>query len=385
MADLGVWFWLGLIGAAAAAALFYIFRRRRRALLEEDHYTRGLELWLAGDRQGAIAAFRLAIEADPGAIDPYLQLGSLLRQTGDAKRAAVLHRTLTVRHDVPQAKRFSIALALAEDLIQMGAWEEARVVLDELESGGPTSPRFWRARFHQWAGLGNEGGAARALKDGSRRAELGARGRFLQEFELYQLDRALRAARNGRAGESRQLLKGVRAEGEAGAKVRFVRGLVAGQEGDLEQAIGLLTSGLVEHPEEMHLFLPALQQLLLASGHYERTIPILEAASQAEASPPALWIALCLLYEKLEERDKAIALLEEKAHDPRLTPDAAAPFLRLLVADAPASDFARVWRLLRMPGSATQWRCAACDARHPDVLWFCPSCRRFQTIVLSPR
>lgn len=379
------WLWLGLLSVGAAAALIYIFRRRRRLYFEEDNYTKALELWLGGDHQGAIAAFRLAIEGDPASIDPYLQLGNLLRTVGDARRAAVLHRTLTVRTDVPQSKRFSIALALAEDLIEMKQWEEARAVLDELESAGPASARFWHARFLQWVGLGNEGGAARALREGSRRAELPQRRRFHDQFELFQLDRALRAVYANDVSEAKRLLKSAHAEGVIAARVRYVRALIAAREGKIEEATELLTSGLVAHPEEMNLFLPALQELLLDTGHFERTIPVLEAASQAENSPPALWIALAILYAKLDEREKAIALLEEKAHDPRLTPDAAAPLLRLFVAEAPTSDFARVWRTLRMPSSATQWRCSACGSKQPAVLWFCPDCHRFNTVILSAR
>ncbi len=385
MGDLAPLFYLALLGLGVAASLVFIFRRRRRVVLEEDHYTRGLELWLAGEHQGAVAALRLAIETDPSAIDPYLQLGNLLRVTGNPMRAAVLHRTLTVRSDVPHQKRISIALALADDLIQLGQWEEARLVLDELEGLAPTSTRFWRARFEQWAGRGDEAAAARALYEGSRRVENAVRPRFLHDYELYQLDRALRACRANRAGDAKQLIRSVRSDGEAAPRLTFVRALIAGREGNVEQATELMTSGLVAYPEHMQLFLPALQEVLLEAGYFERTIPILETASQAEDAPPALWIALAMIYEKLGWREKGIELLERKAPDPGLTPDVAAPYLRLLAADEPGSDFGRVWHSLRMPGSATQWRCGECGTKQPEVLWFCPACRSFDTIALTVR
>lgn len=374
-----------LLSASAAGILFWVFRRRRKVALGEDHYTKGLELWLGGEHQGAIASLRLAIENDPGGVDPYLQLGNLLRLTGDARRAAVLHRTLTVRADVPQQKRISIALALADDLIQLGQWEEARLVLEELESLAPGSARFWRARFRQWAGLGNENAAARALREGARRAESAARPRFQNDFERYQLDRALRAARDGKPADARQLLKTVRADGEQAARVAFIKALVTALEGDVEQATEQMTAGLVAYPDHMQLFLPALQDVLLESGHFERTIPILETACQAEEAPPALWISLALLYEKLGQRARAIALLAAKAPDARLTPEVAAPFLKQLAATTNDRDFARVWGFLHMPGSATQWRCAACGTKQPDLLWFCPACHGFDTIALTSR
>mgnify|MGYP001100842504 CR=1 FL=1 len=385
MTDGSTAIFLVVVGAVAAGALLWIFRRRRRIVLQEDHYTKGLELWLAGELQGAIASLRLAIEAEPASVDPYLQLGNLLRAAGDARRAAVLHRTLTVRGDVPEQKRMSIALALADDLIELKQWEEARQVLDELETIASGSTRFWRSRFRQWFGLGDEAAAARALREGAKKTDPAQRARFQADFELFQLDRALRAVRDGHPAEARQLLRGVQARGPWEGRLNFVRALVAAREGDFAEATEIMTAGLVAHPEEMRLFLPALQDVLLESGHFERTIPIMEAACQSEAAPPALWINLALLYEKLGERAKAIELLAEKAGDPNLTPDVAAPFLRLLAAARPDADFARVWRFLRMPSASRAWRCRACGAKQPDVLWVCPSCQALDTIGLSPR
>ena len=72
----------------AVAVLYVVSRRRRRGLLREDGYTRGLELWLAGDLNGAVVAMREAISADPSSVDPYLQLGNLLRLTGGSPQPA---------------------------------------------------------------------------------------------------------------------------------------------------------------------------------------------------------------------------------------------------------------------------------------------------------
>ena len=59
MGDLAPLFYLALLGLGVAAALVFIYRRRRKVVLEEDNYTRGLELWLAGEHQGAVAALRV--------------------------------------------------------------------------------------------------------------------------------------------------------------------------------------------------------------------------------------------------------------------------------------------------------------------------------------
>jgi len=375
------WFFGLLVLVGAAIALWFLFRRRR-ALVPEDHYTQGLELWLAGDLPAARTALRQAIEVDPGGIDPYLQLGNLLRLTGDAKRAAVLHRNLTARRDIPREKRVSIALSLAEDLLVMQRWLEARSVLDSLKSLATTSPRYWRARFAQWLGLQNEEEAAGALRSAGKSCPETEGTVFRQQFALFQADRALRSCRDGAGGEAKRLLRDVPAEGPTAAKATFIRALVAAQAGDAEQALEVAGAGLLDTPAEMAVFLPALQAVLLESGHFTRTLPILERACQAESAPASLWISLALLYEKLGRREDAIDLLTSKADDPGLTPDTAAPFLKILAAEQAGTDLGRLWRTLHLPAAGgTRWRCRSCGEFRPDVHWFCPACHGFDTFA----
>jgi lipopolysaccharide biosynthesis regulator YciM len=379
------WFFGVLVVAVVALALWLVFRRRQPPEAEDD-YTKALELWLAGDLTGARGLFRAAIAKDPQAVDPYLQLGNLLRQTGDPKRAAVLHRGLTVRQDIAPRKRISIALSLAEDLLAMQHWQEAAEVLDSLGAAGAASTRYWRARFAQWVGMENHNAAASTLKS-AYHAEKGSQADlFRTEYGFYLADRALIEARAGNGSAARRLLKEIPATGPAAAKSTYVQALLAAQEGDASAAITAAASGLMETPEEMVLFLPTLQEALLQSGHYARSLPILETACQAETSPPELWLSLALLYDKLGRREDAIGLLELKQNDPRLTPNVAAPLLKLLSKDSPDPDFVRVWRTLHQSATAAvSWRCRKCGTRQVDVRWFCPVCHGFDTYRVDRR
>jgi lipopolysaccharide biosynthesis regulator YciM len=377
------WLFIGLLVLGAVLGLLLVFPRRQ-ARVQEDAYTQGLEQWLAGDLKKAQTSFRKAIELDPGAVDPYLQLGNLLRLGGDAKRAAVLHRGLTVRNDVPPGKRVSISLALADDLIQMQHWAEAKGVLDSLEPLAAGLPRFWRARFAHCLGAGDEPAASRALQSATTRCGQPNAQMFRDQHVLFQLDRALRFCRVEKPGEAKRLLKELPRDGRHSAKVAFVRALIAAQTESAEEAVATATRGLVDAPEAMELFLPALQQALLSSGHYERSIPILETASRAETAPASLWIALALLYEKLGEREKGIALLEDKAGDPRLTPNVAAPLLKLLAMEDRHSAWARIWRTLHLPASLRHWQCQSCGSKQADVRWFCPACHSFDSFTPFP-
>ena len=384
MVELSPWL-IGLVIVIVVAIALLVIFRRRKSVAPEDSYTRGLELWLAGDMDGALTALREAIQQDPDSVDPYHQLGNLLRLAGDAQRAAVVHRGLTVRSDIPQGKRVSIALALAEDLLALERWQETGQLLTSLESHANTTPRFWRLRFEQALGQGDEEAASRALKMGEKRLPTADAQVFARELGFFQLDRSLRMCREDKPAEAKRLLKQIPTAEEYAPQVTLVKALLAIQENDETGAVEIATQGLLDAPEEMELFLPALQDVLLASGQFARSIPILESACQADKSPPTLWISLALLYEKLDERERAISFLANKADDPRLTPDIAAPYLRILAGEQEGTPLGRVWRSLHLPAVANHWRCTSCGAKRDAVRWFCPTCHGFNSYRTAPR
>ena len=138
---------------------------------------------------------------------------------------------------------------------------------------------------------------------------------------------------------------------------------------------------MLENPAELSIFLPLLQEVLLGTGQYARTIPILERACQAEKAPASLWVDLAMLYEKVDQREKALAFLETKTGRAHFTPDAAAPYLKLLMADVAGSDVARTWGMLTMPTAPDGWVCSACEHRAEHVRWYCPECGSFDTFL----
>jgi lipopolysaccharide biosynthesis regulator YciM len=367
------WFLGVLVLAAVVLTVVSLFRRRDRSL-PEDHYTRGLELWLAGDLAGAARLLKRAVEGNPDAVDPYLQLGNLLRQQGDARRAAVLHRGLTVRRDIPRQMRVSITLALAEDLVALRQWREVREVLDSVEPLAQRLPRYWEARLAMWLGLGDPGAAARALGSAARQCTAAAADDFARRHAAFCLDQALLEAREGEAAQARRWLKEAGGHPEDAARALYVRGILARKGDDPDRTVALAAEGLENHPEHGALFLPLLQQTLLESGRFERTIGILQEACRTATAPPSLWIALALLYWKMDRREEALALLEGKAPEGRLTPDAAAPLLRILIKEQGSPELRQLWSTLTAPAIAQGWRCVDCGAAATQVRWFCPAC-----------
>ncbi len=381
MPDLSSTWFIALAVLLVIGALLLLLRRRITRGVTEDAYTHGLELWLAGDTAGATDALREAVDRDPHAVDPYLQLGNLLRQTGDPRRAAALHRGLGARADLTAQKRISVTLALTEDLLALGMWDEAGDLLDSLLRHNLSAPRFWRARFRQFRGQGREDGAARALKEGARRAPAEAATEFADQYELFQLDRAVRAAQSGRHGDARRFARSVDAAGRHGHLALYVRAFSHLGEEDHERAAELATEGLLKAPAAADLLLPVLRKALLAAGRFERSIPILESACQDADAPPSLWLALAMLQEKIGDREQAVSMLEGKRGDERLTPAVAASYLRILVNDLPDSDFTRVWSALHIPEGPRNWTCRACGREAEGVRWYCRACDSFASFA----
>ena len=364
---------------AAAGTIWFTFRRPSETLAHEEMYQNALELWVEGEIDEATSLLKQAVQANPDTIEPFLQLGNLLRVQGDPARAAVLHRGLTVRPDLSRGQKVSIGLALAEDLLALHEWQDAGAVLDTLVRHASKRARYWKARFHQFHGLANRPEAARSLKYALKHIPEKDKTWFEQAYASYQLDRALEHVRMGELSEVGPRLRDVQKMEIAQTRATLVQAMLAAASQDATAALTLAADGLLDSPEELAVFLPVLQDVLLQSGQYSRTIPILERACQSENAPPSLWIDLALLYEKLGEREKALRLLESKTGRGNFTPNAAAPFLRLLASDAPASDFAEVWGMLNMPAPARGWACASCGRLENGIRWFCPGCLDFDS------
>jgi predicted Zn-dependent protease len=370
-----------------AAVVFYVWQAMRepqKLIAPEDRYHHALENWLDGDLDGAASMLQDLIKDHPASIDPYLQLGTLFRLQGDPARAAVLHRGLTVRAGLSRPKKIAVGLALAEDLLELQQWNDAKEVLDTLVRDASGNTRYWKGRFRHWHGMGNQPEAARSLKHGMKAVPTGDRPWFSSAYSSYQLDRALQHVRGGSFRDANSRLNDVKALPEAQSRRTLVQAMLAAADNNPAEALTVASQNLLDSPDELALFLPMLQHVLLKSGQYSRTVPILERACQSENAPPSLWVDLALLYEKLGERAKALRLLESKAGHGGFTPNEAAPLLRLLVKDDPTTDFSRVWQVLDMPVEIKDWRCGECDHHDEGIRWFCSRCHAFDSFRARP-
>ena len=371
----GIWPWLiGALVIGLGAVALWLALRRPRPRPVVDLYEQAIEHWLDGDLPAARDLLGEVVRREPERTQPYLQLGILMRLTGAPGRAAAMHRSLAARPDLAPGRRVVVGLELATDLLEVGRPAEANAVLGQLAGLAADQLRWYRLRFAVALALDDLELAQTALREGEKKLS-GPQWQKLESLRAAWLtDRALMHVRAGEVRRAGKLLVTAGKLPAAAGRVMLLRALLAAVERDPHHAVNAVSEGLARFPAEMAPALHLLEKVLLDTGRFTMVIPILEEACQKDEAPPALWMALARLYEKLDRRDDALRLLAGKRGDRRLTPDAAAPYLRLLTAEHPEAAFSKVWNLLSAPGAAPNQRCRQCGRREADIRWFCPSC-----------
>lgn len=359
-------------------AIWKSFQREAEPDTDQD-YQHALESWLDGDLDHAADLLHKVVHNDHESVDAFLHLGTLHRLKGDPAKAAALHQGLTARHGLSKPKKVTIGLALVDDLLDLKNFDDAAEVLDSLIRDASDKTRYWKSRFILFHNMGNQKEAALALKNGPKRCPEKDRQWFINAYAAYQLDRAMGHALRSEAKECKNRLKDVRQIPATEVRRYLVEAMLAAACNDAGEAMDVVSRGLLDSPQELEIFLPVLQEVLLMTGQFARSIPILERACQSENAPASLWITLGLLYEKLDMRDKTLALLQSKAGHEGFTPDVAAPLFKILAAEAPSTDFAKVWKMLSLPTNAHPWTCCNCGHIRPQVGWFCSQCHAFDS------
>lgn len=372
--DLWPWLLGALVIGLGLVALWLVLRRPPRPTADPQDHTDAMRLWREGRLTEARDALRALVKDDTAPSEAYLNLGTLYRLTGDAGRAAAMHRTLAVRTGLSRRRRVAVGLELAADLIALGRADEAADVLAQLASHTRHTARWYRLRFEAAAGRDDVEAADRALREGEKNLA-GEPARAMADTRAaWLVDRALQEVRAGDVEAARGTLRRTRGLPAAQGRATLVRALVAAREDDADALVRAVERGLAEYPAEIAPALATLEGELAGAGRFMRALPALEQACSRDDAPPSIWMALARLYEKLGRRDDALRLLASKRGDPRLTPDAAAPYLRLLTADVPDAAFSRLWNVLSDPQRDRRFACASCGRQEDEIRWFCPSC-----------
>ncbi len=353
----------------------------RRA--SDDPYVEGLEAWVEGRLALAEELLREAVGTAPDAVEPYLQLGNLLRETDRPDKAAAMHRTLTVRPDLDRDQRVRTGLALADDLLALDQPVEAGQVLDTLIRGADHRAAYWRLRFRQWVALADDREVARALKYAAGHVPPEQRGEFHAGHQFFLLDRAFAAALAGDRGTAEGHLKQVGRDGPAAPWLPLVKAVLLVQRDRIQEALDLVTAELTDQPGALVAFQAYVRPVLLEKNMFDRWVPLLRRVVTGPDAPVPLVIELAHLLAKTGRREEALTLLEMNRARPDMTPDAAAPLLGPVIREEGGPALVKVWETLAPLWADARFVCPACGHESRRLGWFCPACMRCGPLDLS--
>jgi len=371
-----------------AAALGYVFARfggdgdeappPDPERLNSD-YIKGLNFLLNEQPDQALEVFIRMVEVDENTLETHYALGGLFRRRGEVDRAIRIHQNLIARPNLNQEQRDQAFFALGEDYLGAGLYDRAEsLFLQLLESGK-----------HGEAALVQLIRICELTNDWEKAAEY-----FLQleasaavetkadQAAHYYCELAEQAMAGGDFASAAKWLKLADDRNVETIRTRLAQADLARATGDHEAAIKLYERVITLEPRLASEVIPGLAKSCRESGQREALERILTELK--EAHPQARdAIALAVIRDPEIENQTALDCLREfTATHPILS---SIVDMEQLNSEDPAVSAASVGRvraaLGRIAMHSPRYRCSECGYATMELLWQCPSCRDWETVI----
>ncbi len=350
----------------------------RPAFRTSPHYTQGLHYLAAGQVALGISELTKVTRQDPSALEVQLVLGNLLRESGQVERAVGVHQELTERSDLTRAERVHALACLGMDFQKAGFLDRASRTFEEVLVLDPKNlhaleglkklceeQRQWREAFDLQKRISGLRKSDDRLVLGHLQAKLG------EEAVAADKRDAAEAAFGAALALDRRVLPAY-------------LGLAAlYEERDPPRAVAFLEEAIEEAPDRAYLSFEPLERAYAAAGEASRFATLCERLIDGR---PRDWRARLALARHLATRGE----LEEALG---LTLRALEANPQVLVAHVEAWRILRrlglpadgVERYIRVAEEAVFYRdphvCTACRYRADSMLWRCPHCHGWDTLV----
>jgi len=121
-----------ILAVAVAGALVYKKHQKRKKAFPP--YTQAMTLMLNGEYEKALLILRDVVMDDSDNIEAYILYGDILRKLGYCKRAAKIHKELTVRDGLKPQQTIDIQRSLLLDFLEGKMYKEALSCADDMLS-----------------------------------------------------------------------------------------------------------------------------------------------------------------------------------------------------------------------------------------------------------
>jgi lipopolysaccharide biosynthesis regulator YciM len=363
---------------AASGFAFKIYADRDRDLpprISAD-YIRGLNLVLSRRTDEALELFIQMAKVDEDTLETHFALGHLFRRRGEVERAIRVHQNLLARPNLNDTQRHQAVFSLAEDYLGAGLFDRAEELFGELAD----SPTLAEQALEKLVYIYEREREWQKAIDAYRKLEMLTGAKSVQVAHYYcELAEEARAA--GDLELARTYLKST-VRSETGAlRGTLIRAAIAKAEGDYAQARGLYKQVLETNRHFISEVLPSLvecykavdrladfdayiEEQLSRDGSLQRDLAYAAIIGDLTQSPV---LAKCVEGFVLE--NDVLASLVNAAELKALTPERRQQAIERIAQG-----------LRRIATSSARYRCANCGYSTQRFIWYCPSCKLWETV-----
>ena len=372
-----------------AAGLGYVFARLGSDDSERDEpppsstlnadYIKGLNFLLNEQPDQALEVFMRMVEVDDETLETHFALGSLFRRRGEVDRAIRVHQNIIARPNLSPMHREHALISLAEDYLSAGLFDRAEKLFLELRDSSEYRVRALGKLVrifeitHDWEQAIE---AFRELEKADRQLEPTG------QISHYYCELAEQAVRERDFTKARELLKKAGSDRHGTVRARLTLADLARQTGEHKEAVKIYRSVMDAEPRLIGEVIPRLAESCRALEDQALLTASLEKLCKKEPMAGKA-IALAAIHDKEIQNETALECLWNYiAEDNILAQLVDTDLVRDSDATAKATAIARVRSgLAALISSTHRYRCNECGYFTSHLLWQCPSCRYWDTVV----
>lgn len=123
--------WVLLLGLVMVGVWSYQRKTLRKSASFTGHYFSGLNYLLNDQDDKAVAVFIEMLAVDSDTVEMHLTLGSLFRRRGEVDKAIRIHQNLIARPQLTTVERYEALLALGRDYLTAGVLDRAERIFEQ--------------------------------------------------------------------------------------------------------------------------------------------------------------------------------------------------------------------------------------------------------------
>ncbi len=362
-------FWI-ILGAFIVLAIIILVLAlsRRRSEPVTDDYQQALRALLDGREIEAMRRLRDTVMKDTDNVDAYVRLGRLIRERGDAEKAAHIHQSLTVRPALKRSEELIIYEELIADYLAMDRVEKSIGLLKELIRLSGQKLHYLRQLLAMLLGRKRTDEVADALKQHKKiLSENKEAAAWYAELARLQWE----GGEDAKAAENLKQAQKLSKNHPYAFIVQIRHFLDAGEN---SRARSLIDKFIKLHPQYAEKILDLVEQVYFNLGSYERVVPLYEGLLKRFPDSYQIRLRLAGLKAKEGAPDAALALINEALTE---SPDDVMLLLqqvRFLLEQKKYTEATESFeklsgQLVFMPAI-----CAECGSHLDRAAWFCPAC-----------